>query len=524
MFRWIIRKMNYIKDRNNYFSEMDQRISSKLSDNELYLKQLFQDSYDFVLRTVDIGKNREVKSFLAVIDGIYDKSEINENVIRPLIQLDFTDKNKEGILNHIDQTILTLSEVTEETSMQRSVDLLMQGDALLFIEGLDKVYVLGVRSWEMRGIEEPVSETIIRGPREGFIETLRTNTALLRRKIHHPDLTIEKMNLGKISKTDVVIVYIKGIVNESILEEVKNRLNRINTDAILDTGYTEEFIEDAPFSLFSTVSHTERPDVVASRILEGRVAILQEGSPVALTVPQLLIENFQSPQDYYNRPYCSSMIRMIRILAFVMALLTPAVYVASETYHKEIFPLELLISIAASREQIPFPLFMEVFIMILGFEFLKEAGLRMPKHIGQALSIVGALVLGEAAVNAGFASAPTVILVAVSAITGLVTPQLCDAVSIYRLIFLFVAAGFGLYGVILLLTVTLFHLASLRSFGVPFTSPWFPISWNGWKDFFIRVPFWAQKRRPDFLRSHNQIRQGSNTRPSPPKKEEGESS
>lgn len=521
MFDWIKKKMKVAKLKSIDLDVPAQSVFTDLMQNITYIKQITQESSDIVFRSFSVGIKKEVEAFLVAVDGLYDKTAVNENIIKPLMTLDFGNKDISVRLENIDKDLLSLCSINIEKTMETSMGFLLKGDPLLFIDGIDKVFVIGARAWEMRGIEEPVTETVVRGPREGFVETLRTNTAMLRRKIHHPKLRIEQMVLGKMSQTDIAIAYIDGLVNPEILQEVRQRLQRINIDAVLESGYIEAFIEDAPFSPFPTISNTERPDVVAARLLEGRVAVMVEGTTTVLMMPYLMLESIQAAEDYYSRPYYASLVRFLRLVGFLLSTLAPAAYVAFQDYHKEIIPTELLISLAASREGVPFPLFIEVFIMLISFQWLREAGIRMPRPVGQAVSIVGALILGEAAVTAGFVGAPTVIVVALSAITSFLVTPLNDVIFLLRLAYLIAAGIFGLYGIMLVLTFFLLHVASLRSFGIPYMSPWFPITWSGWKDFVIRAPLWLLNRRPEALHVMNEVRQDNDQKPHPPISDKG---
>jgi spore germination protein KA len=271
-------------------------------------------------------------------------------------------------------TMISVGSVEQVNSINEVVDSCLSGDTVLLINGFKEALVISTRGWESRGVEEPKTESVVRGPREGFSETLRTNTTLLRRKIKNPDLTLESMKIGRKTKTSVCIAYLKGVANPRLIEEVKRRLKRINTDAILESGYIEEFIEDAPFSIFPTIANSEKPDVVAAKILEGRAAILVDGTPFVLTVPMVFIENFQSAEDYYSRAYFASLVRVLRFVSFMISTLAPALYVALTTFHQELIPTPLLFTMAAAREGIPFPAVLEAGMMIIVFEILREAG------------------------------------------------------------------------------------------------------------------------------------------------------
>lgn len=365
-------------------------------------------------------------------------------------------------------------------------------------------------------VEEPKTESVVRGPREGFVESLGTNTALLRRKIKNTQLKFEKITVGKQTKTDICIVYINGIANEKIVQEVKDRITRIETDSILESGYIEAFIEDAPYSLFPTVGNSEKPDIVSAKLLEGRIAVLTDGTPFVLTLPYLFIEAFQNSEDYYSRPYLATFIRWLRWLAFFISTFLPALYVAITTYHHELLPTSLLISIASANEGSPFPTIVEALLMLVAYEILREAGLRLPKAVGQAVSIVGALVIGDAAVSAGLVGAPMVVVVALTGICSFVVPTLTDVTTVTRFVLLILSGFAGMYGVILGFAGFLTHQLSLRSFGVPYMSPLAPLNVADLKDVLIRAPWWAMTNRPSLI-GNNSTRQKKSMIPHPPR-------
>ena len=341
-----------------------------------------------------------------------------------------------------------------------------------------------------------------------FVETLKTNRSMLRRKIQNPALVFEMLKLGEQTNSAVNIVYIDDIVNKRILAELKYRLNKIDLDAILDTGYIEELIRDEQFSPFNVIGYTERPDILAAKLLEGRIAILCDGSPVAITVPYLFIETLQANEDYYTSFFTASINRMIRFTAFFLTVFVPGFYVALVTHHHEIIPFKLLFSIIAARVGVPFPSIIEILGMILLFELLRESGLRLPKGLGQTVSIVGALVLGQAAVEAKIISAPVVIIIAITAITSFIFYRINGAVMITRFIITLLGAMFGLYGVILGLIGIFIHLYSLRSFGIPYMSYIGSTKGQELKDTLVRAPWWYMYLRPKLISTRNYIRKG----------------
>jgi len=408
-----------------------------------------------------------------------------------------------NVMQYIKQNILTAMDVRQVDSMEEIVDSILSGDTVLIVDGQMHALAISTRGWEARGIEEPETDPVVRGPREGFVETLRINTAF------------EYIRLGKRTKTDICITYLKGIVNPKLVEEVRRRLKRIDVDSILESGYLEEYMEDAPFSPFPTVGTSEKPDAVAARILEGRVAIMTDGTPIVMTVPYLLIEAFQSADDYYSRAYYSSIIRILRYMAFTFSILLPSMYIAVTTFHPELIPTALLYTMAAAREGTPFPAFVEAMIMGAVFEILREASVRMPRPIGQAVSIVGALVIGEAAVTAGLIGAPMVIVVAVTAISSFVVPAMLDVGTLLRIFFGLLSVAIGLFGIMIGLLGLLIHLASVRSFGAPYLSPIAPMSARDLKDVFVRVPMWAMFIRPRSMGWRDPQRQEFRLMPGP---------
>ncbi len=493
-------------------------ISKDLDRNLYFIKHIFAQCSDIIIREFKIGMDQQIEVFLVMVDGLTDKSAIHDNLIKALL-LSHCKINKHNALPIVEQCVLSLASISKTKTLDNVVHAILAGDTALFIDGSDTVMIASLRAWESRSVEEPDTEAVVRGPREGFIETLRSNTALLRRYIRTPNLKTEMMNIGTQTKTDVCIIYIKGIVDEKIVQEVKLRLSKIEIDSILESGYIESFIEDAPFSLFPTVGNSEKPDVISAKLLEGRVAILVDGTPFVLTIPYLFIEAFQSSEDYYLRPYYASFIRLLRWLSFSIAVFLPSVYVALTTFHQEILPLSLLLSIAAAQEGTPFPAAFEAILMQIIYEILKEAGVRLPRPVGQAISIVGALVIGEAAVTAGLIGAPMVVIVALTAISSFVVPSLGDVNVMMRLGLLILSGFSGLYGIIMGFVVILIHQCSLRSFGIPYMSPIAPANLSDMKDVFVRVPWWAMLTRPNFSGAKNRKRQKYGQIPQPPSNE-----
>lgn len=500
-----------INDESNEVSNISKKISNNLHENLKIFTEIAGTSNDIIIRHMVIGRKRPVMAALIYIDGLINYDIINSNIIKPLMQFDgefdcnfIPDRFNIKDLMH---RIIYAGEMHEFDNFKDVIDGCLSGDAVLLVEGLDQALDVSSKGWDKRSVTEPQTEAVIRGPREGFTENFRTNTALIRRKIKSPLLRMDHMEIGKQTKTRICVAYLKDIAKPELIKTIKDRLQNINTDSILETGYIEQYIEDSPFSIFSTIGYSEKPDVVAAKMLEGRAAIIVDGTPFVLTAPKLFIENFQSAEDYYSRTFHASLIRIIRYIAFFITMLGPSLYVAFSAYHQELIPTTLLFTMAQSREGVPFPAFFEAFIMILTFEILNEAGLRMPRPIGQAVSIVGALVIGEAAVSAGFVGAPIVIIIAITAVSGFVIPVIDYSMSILRLIFVVLSAIMGGYGIIIGFLGLLIHLASLTSFGTPFMGYIAPSQPGLFKDVFIRTFLWKMKKRPHGIVYKNIVRQ-----------------
>jgi len=496
---------NQNSNEDNTHADSCEQIPKTIEAVEARLSEIFSGCSDFMHRQISCGKKRLIRILVAYINGFVDKRVLNQDVIRPILDFFSNTELHEGsrIFEQLKECIVINNDIKEADDMWQAVDGILSGEALLFIDGENKALVIGVKAPQGRQVDEPDTETSIRGAREGFIENLLTNTTLIRKRIKNPNLKLEMMQLGKQARTDICICYIKGIANEKIVREVRERLNKIKTDAILDTGIIEQFISDSRLSLFPTVGNSEKCDKLAGKLLEGRVAIFCDGTPYVLTIPYLFIESIQTTDDYYDHAYFATFMRLLRVIALLVSNLLPAMYVALVSFHHTVIPFKLMITLAASRQGIPFSPFLEAIMMILAFEFLREAGVRMPRPIGQALSIVGAIVLGEASVAAGIASNLMVIIVAITAICSFIVPPLIRATMLLRFAFLAAANFLGFLGILFVAVAVFTHLCRLRSFGVPYMAPFSPLTSSDLKDSVIVVPIWAMVTRPKILRQEN---------------------
>jgi spore germination protein len=477
-------------------------ITPKVEENIEYLKELLKDTTDIVYREFNVGS---WKAAVVYIDGMADKILINNFVLESLM----LEGNKIQNVMQLKDNLLTVSETKEVLKMKEAVNSLLSGDTILFVEGIPAVFVMGTRFWPARGVSEPSGETVIRGGRDGFTETIRFNTALIRRRIRDTRFKITSKSVGVRSKTDVAIVYIDDIVNKDVLKKVLDRIDNINIDAVLDSGYIEQFIEDDKWSPFPQLQSTERPDVVAAALYEGRVAILVDNSPFAIVAPATLPALFQSPDDYYQRWMNSSMLRIIRFLGIFIGMIMPALYIAVTSYHTSIIPTKLAYSIAASREGVPFPAFVETLIMEIALAFIIEAVVRLPKAIGSSIGIVGGLIIGQSAVSAGIVSPIMIIIVSITSIASFITPnyEVSSALRLARFLLIILASVIGLYGISLGLILILIHLVKLKSFGVPYLSPLVHPHKKDFKDVFIRAPIDMFEERPVYLEPNDKIRQ-----------------
>ena len=510
-------------------TNLANELKTNLQENLQRIKDSLGKSSDIIIREIRVGKEETIKAGIIYTDGLTDTISLQNFILETLmLDVEGTELQKklspeQNLISILKDFAMTVGEIKELTNFEELLTGLLSGDTIILIDGYAQGLIISNRHWVERGVTEASAQVVVRGPREGFSENLRVNTALVRRRLKDPDLWMESKIIGKRTKTNVAMMYIKGIANEKIVKEVRLRLDKIDIDGILESGNIEELIQDAPYSPFPTIFNTERPDVVAAALLEGRIAILVDGTPFVLVVPALFVQFFQSSEDYYQRADIASLIRLLRFFAFSIAMLAPALFIAVTTFNHAMLPTGLLISLAAQREGAPFPAFVEAIIMEVTFEILREAGLRMPRTIGSAISIVGAFVIGTAAVEAGIISAAMVIVVSITAISSFVSPTYNLAISgrMLRFGFMALAASFGLLGITIGLIALLLHLCSLRSFGVPYMSSLAPFNLSDQKDAFILLPIWKMFTRPRLISQQNIVRQqdSASAKPEPPKNE-----
>ncbi|WP_224726766.1 spore germination protein [Paenibacillus vietnamensis] len=483
-----------------------------LEKNMELIKRELGESQDIIFRCLQLKDAESTKALIVYVQGMVDDERLNEFILQPLHREDFPGEGElspKGMLERMKNKQLSTGIVLDISDWKLFFQKLFMGYAIIMLEGSDTALGASVVGGERRGIEEPKTEMAIRGPREGFTESIRVNTSMIRRKIRSPKLWLEQWTIGEISQTPVSIMYVKGLADENVLADLRERLESIRIDGVLESGYIEELISDQKWSPFPTVINIERPDAVAGNLLEGRIVILIDGTPFVLIVPAILNMFFQASEDYYQRFDIATFLRMLRFVSFLIALMMPSVYIAIVGYHQEMIPTQLLLKLAAQREGVPFPAYLEAFIMEFVFEILREAVVRMPSAAGNTISIVGGLVIGQSVVEAGIVSPAVVIVVAFTAISSFVSPaySLGIAARLLRFLLLLAASTLGFYGIGLVVLLLLLHLSNIRSFGMPYLKPFAPSYFRDMKDTLVRAPMWLMRNRPERLASENKVRQ-----------------
>lgn len=496
-------------DNNTY---LGSSLTKSLQLNINTFKGLFNNDDTVIFREFESKQDANIKCCVIFIKGMVNKDIIDEHIIQPILNIDLNDLNnsedasQDNSVDIIIKKVLLTSIVKKQTKINDLILPLLYGETILLIDGSLEAVLIDTKALPGRGIEAPDSERVVKGSKEGFNETMITNAALIRKRVRTHNLKFSFKEVGTITRTKLCICYIDGVVNEKILQELVKRLDNINNDGIITSQAVDEFIKDAPLSLFKTIGNTERPDVAVGKLLEGRIVIIVDGTPFVLTLPFIFTEYYQSAEDYTNNYIFASFNRILRMMAFFLGVSIPALYVAIITYHQELIPTPLLLSISTAREGIPFPTVVEALLMLAGFTTLREAGVRLPQAIGQSLSIVGALVLGEAAVNARIISAPMVIVIAMTGISSFLVPKLMGVFEIVRLVFLMLSSFWGLFGYMYGVIGLFIYLFSLRSFGVPYMLYSSAVTSEDIKDTTLRLPVWSMKYRPRLI-SKNKKRQ-----------------
>ena len=394
--------------------------------------------------------------------------------------------------------------IYDAAEVQKSI---LGGDAVVIVDGTDGYLICSVRKWDKRAIAEPPTSTVMRGPREGFIEDVKTNLSLIERRLKSPSLAVEKMTIGRLSQTTVALVYLADVAAPEVVNAVRDKLEKIDIDALTDSHYIQPYLEERPFSIFHQTGVTEKPDIVTAKLLEGRVAIVVDGSPMVVTVPFMVIEDYQSSEDYYERPSLSTFLRILRLVSIFFAVLLPGFYVALQEYHYSVIPLRFLITVMTAVNGIPLPPLLEIMFVILLFEVIREASVRMPRAVGMAMSIVGALVLGETAVKAGIISSPAVMITALSSIALYVAPNQEGTLTLLRVAFTALGGLGGMYFMLVGMLYLVLYLCSMGGFGTPYLAPLAPFVPGDLKDSFYHASLLRMNERPKSIKNINPHRQ-----------------
>ncbi len=479
-------------------------LSKSLKKNTEQLKKLLPSedilTYDF--QTAD-----GVACAVIYADGVVNKQLLGDLIARPLARVSFTNEGGRVALNEkiVLETLLFPELKTAKRTEDASKEIL-DGNSLLLVDGLDVGFIVGAKQIPTRAVMEPPTDVAVKGPREGFIEDVKTNMGLVRKRLKTPDLRFETLKVGESSQTAVTLCWLEGTSNGEVLTALKEKIGKISVDNIPDSSYIAAFVSPRKHSIFRTVGTTEKPDIFTAKIAEGRVGVLVDGSPIALTVPYALNEDLQSSEDYFISPFMATTFRFLRLLSLFIGILLPAFYVSAELFKMQLLPLGLTLTIASSVRELPLSPSMEMFVVLLLLEVLKEASIRMPKYVGMSLSVVGALVLGETAVSAGFLSTPAIIVVAFSGICLYTVPNLVETGSLLRWLFLLVAGSIGPFGIVLLFAFVAYYLLSADAFDLPLLAPFSPLIPHDLRDTVTKYDVSSLSTRPKMLKSKNVTR------------------
>jgi len=513
------------KEKPEWNENRKQKINDQLPTKYELISSDFKENLERIKQELNMPKNADIvirefivgmglKAFIVFVEGMADKIVINDFILRQLMNPDHFKGYKDGSpVDYVMNQVLSINDVEKVKEYKKIISKILNGVTALFIDGCEEALLIESRGYEKRNIEKPSTESVVMGSQEGFTENLRTNITLIRRIIKNKDLITEIIPVGKTSNSNCAIMYLEGIVNPELVKEVKRRIKSINVDFVTGDGMIEQFIEDKPFQIIPQVLNTERPDRAASFIMEGQVVIIGEGVPFVNVVPVTFFAMFHASEDSFLRWPFGTAIRLIRILGLFFATLLPALYVSLILYHQEMIPTDLLVAFATARENVPFPTIIEVLILEISFELIREAGIRVPGIIGPTLGIIGALILGQAAVAANLVSPVLIIVVAVTGLGNFAIPSYSLATGIRLIRFGLILAGafLGFYGVAAVLFIAGCIACNMKSFGVPFLSPVSPVTRKN-PDIIARKPNFEQKMRPDYLNTQNQNRAGDRSR------------
>lgn len=510
MVRSFFRRSRTNTTIQSFDQQNQQNTSLKLSKNFQTnidnIQNMLDRPADLKVRHLKLGDGN-INCAFVYIESVVDKQNVQQHVLDNIQQAQNLPKENQQLFTYIHEKFFALMDVKKGTTLDDISLPLLIGYTIVYIDGIDTALMLNTAGGEMRAIEEPISETLIRGPRAGFVEDIHVNIGMIRRNVNDPNLRLKTYLTGRRSKKSLVVCYINDIVHPELLKEVDRRLKTIDIDIVPESGYVEEWIQDSFLSPFPQILNTERPDKVVRALTHGRVVILVDGTPFALILPMTFSEVIMSPEDYYERWTIGTLLRILRYFAAFVSIFLPAIYIALTSIQPGMIPSKLAFSIAGTREGVPFPPVIEALMMVITMELLQEAGARLPQTIGQTVGIVGGLVIGEAAVRAGIVSPIMVIVIALTAVCNFAIPSFSVAITfrIIRFGFIFAAGIFGLYGMVLAYIMVNIHFVNLKSFGVPYTTPFAPFFKTDWKDLIVRFPIPSRQQRTTYLLTDDKI-------------------
>lgn len=461
-------------------------LSKSLEENYNHIKTDFVDCSDFLIRKAKTG-NREF--LIMVCDGLIDSLQLSQMVVSPILRCDEID------IDTIKKSITNSVELNEAETFADCYYYVMSGFAVVLVDGEDKALAFGVQSPPARSVDVPSNEQSTKAPKEAFVEVLNTNKALLRKRLKTPHLKLKQIKLASSAPMPCVIAYMDDRADKELVSQITLALQRSNLNTLTDFGTLVPFIDTNMNSMFSDVSSTERPDIIISKLIEGRVAVLVEGSPIALYTPSLFSDNFQSPDDYDTPPFYSGFIRLLRYFSFVLSIFLPGVYVAIGTFHQELIPTSMLYTIAREETTTPYSLMTEALMLLILYEIMREAGLRLQKAVGHAVSIIGGIVIGETTVSAGLIGAPMLVVIALTAISSYVVSSLYESVSVLRFFFILIGGLTGMYGIILAAAVLCMNICAINPYGVPYCAPISPFDKKSLADLFYRQSWLKLSKR-----------------------------
>ncbi len=502
--------LNYFFDAFEYIFIQFDKLKTKKGTNKVDLQKrikeyqdIFHHTCDLIVRTFESADG--IPCALIYLDNAVDKLLLAESVIEKVQRLSIGTQGNQAI-DACEHEIVAYVQVDTAKDTQDAVDSILTGFAMLLVDGSDKILKVQCAKWFIRSPSEPPTSAVVKGPREGFVEDINTNLSLLRKRLKSNNLVIEQTQIGRETNTQVRICYLQNLASPKIVAKIREQINQIDIDGVVDSSYISAFLGHNRHSMFKQIGSTEKPDIAAAKILEGRVAIMVDNSPIVLTVPFLLLEDLQNSDDYYSTPAKATFLRWLRLIGAMVAILLPGIYVAMTLYHYNVIPIKFLVTITNSIQGIPLPPFLETLFIILLFETLYEASLRMPRYLGLALSVVGALILGDTAVKAGLISSPAVLIVAVTGVMSYTIPEQSSQISLLRIIFTFVGGILGLYGMIVGAMILIAYLVNMNTYQSSYLAPFAPYISNDQKDALIKKPTTSQITRPNSIPNINHRR------------------